>query len=194
MRNWRGGIWASFARISPHAGVGRRCARSSTTPLRRCSSSVSARGACWTPRGQVGSRASGPFLYGVIRNVARRFESRPVRAAGPLPEIATDDAEPIPPLRPDLGPGDHGRGRSVATRTGGRARGRGRTTRRAAAAAVRGKPADQRHRPPLGHRSGDRFTSPMLLPEKSFGRPFWRSSRSTIRAARSSWKRKRRAS
>ena len=32
------------------------------------------------------------FLYGVIRNVARRFESRPVRAADPLPEIATDDA------------------------------------------------------------------------------------------------------
>ena len=31
------------------------------------------------------------FLYGVIRNVARRFESRPVRAAGPLPEIAADD-------------------------------------------------------------------------------------------------------
>jgi RNA polymerase sigma-70 factor (ECF subfamily) len=32
------------------------------------------------------------FLYGVVRNVARRFESRPVRAAGPLPEIAADDA------------------------------------------------------------------------------------------------------
>ncbi len=32
------------------------------------------------------------FLYGVIRNVARRFESRPVHAHNPLPEIATDDA------------------------------------------------------------------------------------------------------
>src|SRR6266542_2466444 len=32
------------------------------------------------------------FLYGVIRNVARRFESRPGRAADPLPEIAADDA------------------------------------------------------------------------------------------------------
>jgi DNA-directed RNA polymerase specialized sigma24 family protein len=31
------------------------------------------------------------FLYGVVRNVARRFESRPVRAAGPLPEIVADD-------------------------------------------------------------------------------------------------------
>src|SRR5262249_51147077 len=31
------------------------------------------------------------FLYGVIRNVARRFESRPARAAGPLPEIVADD-------------------------------------------------------------------------------------------------------
>jgi RNA polymerase sigma-70 factor (ECF subfamily) len=27
-----------------------------------------------------------PFLYGIVRNVARRFESRPVRA-GPLPEV-----------------------------------------------------------------------------------------------------------
>jgi RNA polymerase sigma-70 factor (ECF subfamily) len=32
------------------------------------------------------------FLYGVIRNVARRFEGRPVRAAGPLPDVAADDA------------------------------------------------------------------------------------------------------
>jgi len=31
------------------------------------------------------------FLYGVVRNVARRFESRPVRAAGPVPEIVADD-------------------------------------------------------------------------------------------------------
>jgi RNA polymerase sigma-70 factor (ECF subfamily) len=31
------------------------------------------------------------FLYGVVRNVARRFESRPVRAAGPLPEIAANE-------------------------------------------------------------------------------------------------------
>jgi RNA polymerase sigma-70 factor (ECF subfamily) len=31
------------------------------------------------------------FLYGVVRNVARRFESRPARAASPLPEIAIDD-------------------------------------------------------------------------------------------------------
>src|SRR6516162_10233366 len=27
------------------------------------------------------------FLYGVVRNVARRFESRPVRAAAALPEL-----------------------------------------------------------------------------------------------------------
>jgi hypothetical protein len=32
------------------------------------------------------------FLYGVIRNVSRRFESRPVCAADPLPEFATDAA------------------------------------------------------------------------------------------------------
>jgi RNA polymerase sigma-70 factor (ECF subfamily) len=31
------------------------------------------------------------FLYGLVRNVARRFESRPVRAVGPLPESAADE-------------------------------------------------------------------------------------------------------
>jgi RNA polymerase sigma factor (sigma-70 family) len=31
------------------------------------------------------------FLYGVIRNVARRFESRPVRAAEPLCDLATNE-------------------------------------------------------------------------------------------------------
>jgi RNA polymerase sigma-70 factor (ECF subfamily) len=31
------------------------------------------------------------FLYGVIRNVARRFESRPARPAGLLPEMPADD-------------------------------------------------------------------------------------------------------
>ena len=32
------------------------------------------------------------FLYGVVRNVARRFESRPPQPAGPLPEVAADEA------------------------------------------------------------------------------------------------------
>jgi RNA polymerase sigma-70 factor (ECF subfamily) len=31
------------------------------------------------------------FLYGVVRNVARRFESRPVRATAPLPEIQSNE-------------------------------------------------------------------------------------------------------
>ena len=31
------------------------------------------------------------FLYGVVRNVARRFEHRPVRAAAPPPDIAVDE-------------------------------------------------------------------------------------------------------
>jgi RNA polymerase sigma-70 factor (ECF subfamily) len=31
------------------------------------------------------------FLYGVVRNVARRFESRPARAAAPLPEIQANE-------------------------------------------------------------------------------------------------------
>lgn len=33
-----------------------------------------------------------PFLYGVVRNVARRFEARPARAAGPLPDVPADEA------------------------------------------------------------------------------------------------------
>jgi RNA polymerase sigma factor (sigma-70 family) len=33
-----------------------------------------------------------PFLYGVIRNVARRYESRPARPTAPLQEIPSDDA------------------------------------------------------------------------------------------------------
>ncbi len=33
------------------------------------------------------------FLYGVVRNVARRFESRPARTPGPLPEIADDASQ-----------------------------------------------------------------------------------------------------
>ncbi len=32
------------------------------------------------------------FLYGVVRNVARRFESRPVRATGALPDIPATEA------------------------------------------------------------------------------------------------------
>src|SRR5262249_5511990 len=53
---------------------------------------------CFRQGGAVEAAGAGPvpafraFLYGVIRNVARRFESRPVRTAGPLPEIAADDA------------------------------------------------------------------------------------------------------
>ena len=31
------------------------------------------------------------FLYGVVRNVARRFESRPVRITDPLPDIPTNE-------------------------------------------------------------------------------------------------------
>jgi DNA-directed RNA polymerase specialized sigma24 family protein len=31
------------------------------------------------------------FLYGVVRNVAARFESRPARPAGPLPDVAAED-------------------------------------------------------------------------------------------------------
>jgi DNA-directed RNA polymerase specialized sigma24 family protein len=33
------------------------------------------------------------FLYGVVRNVARRIESRPKRAAGPVPDVADEDSQ-----------------------------------------------------------------------------------------------------
>lgn len=33
------------------------------------------------------------LLYGIVRNVARRFESRPLRAAGPLPDVVASDEE-----------------------------------------------------------------------------------------------------
>jgi RNA polymerase sigma-70 factor (ECF subfamily) len=33
------------------------------------------------------------FLYGVVRNVARRFESRPRRAAGPLPDVEANEED-----------------------------------------------------------------------------------------------------
>ena len=62
------------------------------------------------------------FLYGVVRNVARRFESRPVRAAGPAAGNRGGRREPVPSLRADLGAGDHGRGRPAAAATGRRAR------------------------------------------------------------------------
>src|SRR6516164_1511033 len=31
------------------------------------------------------------FLYGVVRNVARRFESRPACTTGPLPDVEADE-------------------------------------------------------------------------------------------------------
>jgi DNA-directed RNA polymerase specialized sigma24 family protein len=55
---------------------------------------------CFRAGGALEAAATGrvsgfrAFLYGVVRNVARRYESRPVRAvAGPLPEIAADDPD-----------------------------------------------------------------------------------------------------
>lgn len=62
----------------------------STTPHRRCSSSASVREAL---DAVAAGRVSGfrAFLYGVVRNVVRRFESRSPRAAGPLPETAANE-------------------------------------------------------------------------------------------------------
>jgi RNA polymerase sigma-70 factor (ECF subfamily) len=52
---------------------------------------------CFRQGGAVEAAAAGrvpsfrAFLYGVVRNVARRFESRPARRAVPLPEIDADE-------------------------------------------------------------------------------------------------------
>ena len=62
------------------------------------------------------------FLYGVVRNVARRFESRPARAAGRCLGSCGGRRKPVPTLRPDLGPVDHGRGGPAATAASARAR------------------------------------------------------------------------
>jgi DNA-directed RNA polymerase specialized sigma24 family protein len=54
---------------------------------------------CFRQGGVVETAASGrvprfrAFLYGVIRNVARRFEGRPLRAVVPLPEVAADESQ-----------------------------------------------------------------------------------------------------
>ena len=53
---------------------------------------------CFRQGGALAAAADGrvpsfrAFLYGVVRHVARRFESRPRRPAGPLPEIAANEA------------------------------------------------------------------------------------------------------
>jgi len=52
---------------------------------------------CFRPGGALEAVGAGrvpsfrAFLHGVVRNVARRFECRPARAAGPLPDIAADE-------------------------------------------------------------------------------------------------------
>ena len=91
-RNWRGVIWASFAAYL--------AARWRGTALREDLDDATQEVfvECFRQGGVLDAAGSGrvpgfrAFLYGVIRNVARRFESRPVRAADPLPEFATDDA------------------------------------------------------------------------------------------------------
>jgi RNA polymerase sigma-70 factor (ECF subfamily) len=52
---------------------------------------------CFRPNGALDAVSAGrvpnfrAFLYGVVRNVARRFESRRVHSAGPLPESLADE-------------------------------------------------------------------------------------------------------
>ena len=106
--------------------------------------------------GRVGSFRA--FLYGVVRNVARRFESRPVHAAA-LPSDLGSSEDSQSRLF------DRTWARSLMVEAAGlqrqraaRARRRGDPARRAAPAAVRGEPADPHDRPTLG-RSGCGVTS-----------------------------------
>jgi RNA polymerase sigma-70 factor (ECF subfamily) len=52
---------------------------------------------CFRQGGALEAAAAGrvpsfrAFLYGVVRNVARRFESRPARVVGPLPDIPANE-------------------------------------------------------------------------------------------------------
>jgi RNA polymerase sigma-70 factor (ECF subfamily) len=52
---------------------------------------------CFRPHGALEAPGAGrvssfrAFLYGIARNVARRFESRPARGGGPLPEVEASE-------------------------------------------------------------------------------------------------------
>ena len=135
------------------------------------------------------------FLYGVIRNVARRFESRRVRAAELVPEIAIDDSSQSR-LFDRTWAGQAIIARPVSCKASGPKSTAQEAVRRPSSCCGCGwkKTCRLEKSPAAGPPIRRPFTSPMPLPEKSFGRPSWRSSRSTIRAARSSWQRKPRAS
>src|SRR5262249_5607707 len=79
--------------------------------------------------------------------------------------------EPVLPLRPNLGPGDHGGSGPVAAGAGDRARSRGGPARRTAATALRGESADSHHRRAVG--GGSRQSAPRLChcPTGVSGRP-----------------------
>ena len=103
-----------------------------------------------------------PFLYGVIRNVARRYESRPARPTAPLQEIPSDDASQSQLF-------DRTWAQAImveATRLQAQLRRRGRPrsgpSRGTPATAVRGEPAHPGHRRALGNRRG--AAAPCLCP------------------------------
>ena len=134
------------------------------------------------------------FLYGVIRNVARRFESRPVRAADPLPEIATDDASQSRLFDRTWAQAIMAEAGRVAAQRGRKSAGPRPSNASSCCGCGSRKTCRSGTSPSAGAPIRRPSTSPTPLPEKSFDLPSWRSSRSIIRAARSSWKRKRRAS
>ena len=90
--NSRAGMVRWCAITSLPAGVTRFSASISTMPCRSSSSSASARAACSPRRTQPGRRGFAAFLYGVVRNVALRFEAKQFRAdPGVTQEVAFDD-------------------------------------------------------------------------------------------------------
>ena len=89
--NWPVDTWASSGRTSRPGGRARRSSPISTTPARKFSSSAFAQGGVLdaATAGRVPSFRA--FLYGVIRNVARRFESRPTCAAALPSDFAANE-------------------------------------------------------------------------------------------------------
>ncbi len=193
VRNWRGVIWPSFALISPHVGVRRRCARNSTMRLRRCLLNVFATGACSTPRGQVGPRASA--ISSTESSATWPAASRAGVSAPPRRYRKSRRTMPAN-LASSTGPG---RKRSWPRPVSCKANGR-KSTGALAVRHVELLRLRFEENLPIREIARRWATDPAnvhksyALARRSFGRPSWRSSHSTIRAARSTWQRKPRAS
>ncbi len=134
------------------------------------------------------------FLYGVIRNVARRFESRPVRAAGTTPEIPADESSQSRLFDRTWARAIMAGGGRVAENPGTRARPRGGASASNCCGCGSRRTCPSGPSPSAGASMRDRFIMPMPWPDRISRPRSWRSSRFISPAHRWNWKRKRRAS